>query len=860
MLMELIILKIKNINMKNIFTLLLITAISFTSYAQEWEIVENRGPDGCYTTQIIETVEIKKKTALDSEKYHYIIKITFENPLDVGISFDFRYHDSYGENTGRITLKPGKKTTSETYREISRSVDWNTALNIQPIETSKLKYIDFEILGEKIWQSKYINCLEHFHIYKKAKMKEILDKKEKTTNTSIKEVDNTTTKNQGYQVLDVDTSEFEAEKLRKQKLSEEQTNRRYQENLKEENKAKLKAKQLEDAQNFIDNQNLQSANQEKLNQKLADDLNQTFTQISNSWAKEKEFQSKISSLTSIRSNDAGSIINEAKNKARQINAEYSDIKNDALNQSVNATQTLINSAQNENQAIAGGILGTLGTIASQSNLEKSRKDAQNKLRSKKEIALQELADKFAEPYRKSLNKNLELISLSLNKNDADYYTALAIYDECIITNALEIILGNSTCKLEQASEKPIIKTNFTGQEYYNAYQLKIKSTEKHFNKNAKLFLDLAIQKEPKNVSWLSESAKFYNITEKLAILKKCIELSNNKVYKDDYNNLLSTYSSLSNLLNEKISETKRRLKVEKLLTEKHGNNFSLVTIKPDENGFYMICYEKKNLNTNGDPKRKYGYINENAKIVVPVIYGDIGAFSNGLARASLKWKWGFVNTKGETIVEHKYKQKPYKNIPVNDFSKDDFAQVLIKNQVWNINKDGELFLNKSNPSTYLTVNNELFAQKKRLTRRDDEELVGIASEEVSENGKFGFEYNNKAVLPAVYEKIVKSEEGYVIVIKNNQVGLVDYLGNTIFETKYSKISKLDNGLYILRSRNNDNEYRWEIKDVFGNNIMPYDIYELTGSTRLNNKIVKTIRYTGGGSEITIYNCLGGELD
>jgi hypothetical protein len=45
--------------MKNISTLLFIITVSLTSYAQEWETVVNRGPDGCYTTQIIQTVEIK---------------------------------------------------------------------------------------------------------------------------------------------------------------------------------------------------------------------------------------------------------------------------------------------------------------------------------------------------------------------------------------------------------------------------------------------------------------------------------------------------------------------------------------------------------------------------------------------------------------------------------------------------------------------------------------------------------------------------------------------------------------------------------------------------------------------------------
>jgi hypothetical protein len=90
--------------------LLFIITVSLTSYAQEWETVVNRGPDGCYTTQIIQTVEIKNRgTALDSEKIPLYNKVTFENPLDVGISFDFRYHDSYGESTGRISLKPEGK-------------------------------------------------------------------------------------------------------------------------------------------------------------------------------------------------------------------------------------------------------------------------------------------------------------------------------------------------------------------------------------------------------------------------------------------------------------------------------------------------------------------------------------------------------------------------------------------------------------------------------------------------------------------------------------------------------------------------------------------------------------------------------
>jgi hypothetical protein len=59
-------------------------------------------------------------------------------------------------------------------------------------------------------------------------------------------------------------------------------------------------------------------------------------------------------------------------KTQQINIEYNREKNDALNQGVSATQNLVNSAQNEKQAIAGGILG-LGFTALSQTESKERK-------------------------------------------------------------------------------------------------------------------------------------------------------------------------------------------------------------------------------------------------------------------------------------------------------------------------------------------------------------------------------------------------------------------------------------------------------------------------------------------------------
>lgn len=47
---------------------------------------------------------------------------------------------------------------------------------------------------------------------------------------------------------------------------------------------------------------------------------------------------------------------------------------------------------------------------------------------------------------------------------------------------------------------------------------------------------------------------------------------------------------------------------------------------------------------------KYGYINLNGDVQVPIIYDDIGRFSEGLLAVCKDEKWGFVNGNGEEVV------------------------------------------------------------------------------------------------------------------------------------------------------------------------------------------------------------------
>lgn len=841
--------------MKNIFTLLLITAISFTSYAQEWETVENRGPDGCYTTQIIETVEIKKKTALDSEKYHYIIKITFENPLDVGISFDFRYHDSYGENTGRITLKPGKKTTSEAYREISRSVDWNTALNIQPIITSKLRYVDFEILGEQIWQSKYINCLEHFHIYKKKKMKEIRDKKEnghkdekidnnvQTTNTSKKEVDN---ENQGYQVLEVDTSEFDAEKLRKQKLSEEQTNRRNEENLKEENKAKFKAKQLEDAQNFIANQNAATEKYDAALKNLGNSLTTQFSEMSNNWAREQDYMNQISSLSQIKSTSVNGIIKEARQKQKQLEDVFNRKAIDLDKELATARTRVLAAAKNETQAAVGELLATTATVLARRKLEKDERKARQNLERQKERELSKIAEKLKEKYYPIKSQSLGAASLAVKEEAEIYYLKKYEFANCMIENANDIIRGSSSYCNEPKTKKNINK-KYTGQSYYEAYKRKSKSLIPEIQNKAGYFLELAIKKEPTNTKWLLEKLNKFDLStlQQLAIMKRCLEIDkNNLELEKKYTKKLRLYSNmkyaiesnkndlnkidLNKIKEQKVKDLNPEFEDVKFVSDNVFliAKFSGKTSKQWKSGYTLLRETVREV--------LYGLVDSLGNIIAPIKYKEIGVFSEGKATALIKKKYGFINLKGETVIPFRYKYKPTEF--VNGHS------IIYKpDVVWNLtfddNKVFELFIDSSgkeiNGKKYDRLNDFseglAFAGKSKLTSYEQNFIdkkgdviipldkyygvrsfsegmaaVQIKSKKAREQStqKWGFmNTSGDVIIDCQYDNVTSFVNNQAIVQKDNKKGIIDKQNVIVIPIMYDEIYHFVNGYALIQLNN-----------------------------------------------------------
>lgn len=602
-----------------------------------------------------------------------------------------------------------------------------------------------------------------------------------------------------------------------------------------------KNNQSRNAKDFIDKQNEQFTKQQELNQKLADDLTQTFNQISDSWAKERDFQSKISSLTNINSVDASSIISEARTKAQQINREYASRKQDALNQGVSATQNLVNSAQNEKQAIAGGILGAGLTALSQSNLEKERKKAQEKLENEKQQVLKKLSQKIIDKFAPIKIQHEQAAIYAVKKDNEDYHLSQYEYAKCMTDNAYKIVVDDYTCEKTKIS-KPILKSKkaLSGQDYFNAYKRKKKSTIPELKQKAEYFLELAINKAPKNTKYLIEKLNNFdlNVFQQLAIMKKCLALDPKNLTLDKrYKKQLRLFTNL---------------KVDLGFYSDNLNNINKVSekkLKSLDNGFEDVKFIKKNLfvvskysgkilkvkNHNSAfirdkvKEKLYGLVDSLGQVIAPIKYKEIGDFSEGKASVLIKKKYGFINEKGEIVIPFKFKYEP------SEF-KNGYSIINKLDKVWKLmfgeEKTFKIFIDSTgkelNGKKYDELNHFseglAFSGKSKLTSYEqnfidkDGNIVipldkyyivrsfseGMAAVQFKSKNtkdqsiqKWGFINNSgKEIIGLEYDIASSFLNGYAIVGKNGKRGIIDKQNNVIIPFIYDDIYSFNNGYSI----------------------------------------------------------------
>jgi len=148
------------------------------------------------------------------------------------------------------------------------------------------------------------------------------------------------------------------------------------------------------------------------------------------------------------------------------------------------------------------------------------------------------------------------------------------------------------------------------------------------------------------------------------------------------------------------------------------------------------------ISTGDWDERKYGHIDKNGQIVVPLIYDRAGDFFDGLAQVALDGKYGFVNTSGEVVIPIIY----------------DYAGWM----EW-----GEVFCD------------------------------GLAT--VAIDGKWGFiDRSGGVIIPLEFDGAQQFSEGLAAVQRDGYWGFVNTNGELVVDFEYARVNEFENGVSVVQ--------------------------------------------------------------
>jgi len=185
----------------------------------------------------------------------------------------------------------------------------------------------------------------------------------------------------------------------------------------------------------------------------------------------------------------------------------------------------------------------------------------------------------------------------------------------------------------------------------------------------------------------------------------------------------------------------------------------LIPVIYDQIDNFSEGYAKVTLNG------KNGYVSTDAKIILPIEFEQAGNFKNGKAEVKKNGKWGIINHKGEEIIPIKYDQIRFTNneniliIAENSNGQLQYGFLDLRNK-------GE---QKINPNKYSSVSSVF--------------INGLL--EVAKNDKKGFiNENGEEVISAEYDEVGTTEEEPIVVRKGEKWGYVDKSGKIIIPFIY----------------------------------------------------------------------------
>lgn len=234
--------------------------------------------------------------------------------------------------------------------------------------------------------------------------------------------------------------------------------------------------------------------------------------------------------------------------------------------------------------------------------------------------------------------------------------------------------------------------------------------------------------------------------------------------------------------------------------------------------------------------RKSGFVDKNGKIVIPLIYDNAESFSEGLAAVSKNGKSGFINAQGKVVIPLRYdtvgnfkeglvmigqgdkrgvinKQGKVVVQPIYDYV-DDFSeglalvyQVVDKSKA----KCKYGFINQSGkvviPLSFTSASS--FSDGLAIVKTTDELNKNYTV--IDKNGKTVLHYPDKSIHTFRNGILELGKNTYQDHNLPDTFGLIDKQGNEILPMKYSSIS-FDDEFAVTRERNG-NSIIWGIRSA-----------------------------------------------
>ena len=188
-------------------------------------------------------------------------------------------------------------------------------------------------------------------------------------------------------------------------------------------------------------------------------------------------------------------------------------------------------------------------------------------------------------------------------------------------------------------------------------------------------------------------------------------------------------------------------------------------LSDSEEKSYLAEIELEEFNSKGPYSRyniykdKYGFVNLKGEYVIEPKYDDANSFSEGFARVKLNDKWGFINKAGELVIEPQFDD-------VDDFSNGLAIFKIGKNKGY-IDKAGKIVLSNL-----------------KFDELCDFNRFNLAC--VSVNEKYGYiDKKGKIVIPIIYDGSDGFSDGLALVQINGKYGYIDITGKVVIPIIHS---------------------------------------------------------------------------